>query len=70
MKELLAGSLILVGIAISSSLIKSIKNREEGGGRGGCYLTLNGQNLLSMTKVTCRWSLILELEAACTSLSI
>ena len=35
MKELLAGSLILVGIAISSSLIKSIKNREEGGGGGG-----------------------------------
>ena len=67
MKELLAGSLILVGIAISSSLIKSIKNR---GGGGGGYLTLNGQNLLSMTKVTCRWSLILELEAACTSLSI
>ena len=66
MKELLAGSLILVGIAISSSLIKSIKNRGGGGG----YLTLNGQNLLSMTKVTCRWSLILELEAACTSLSI
>ena len=69
MKELLAGSLILVGIGISSSLIKSIKTRRGGGGRGG-YLTLNGQNLLSMTKVTCQWSLILELEAACTSLSI
>ena len=70
MKELLAGSLILVGIAISSSLIKSIKNRGGGGGEGGGYLTLHGKNLLSMTKVTCQWSLILELEAACTSLSI
>ena len=35
MKELLAGSLILGGIGISSSLIKSIKAGGGGGGGGG-----------------------------------
>ena len=57
--------LILVGIP-SSILVLSIKNsgvrgknsrvREGGGGRGvGVFL--NGQNLLSVTKIICRQSL-------------
>ena len=42
--------LILLGIP--SSLVLFIKNRGMGGGG-----LLNGQNLLSMTKIICGWSL-------------
>ena len=52
--------LILFGIP--SILVLSVKNsgvreRRAGGGGGGAGVFLNGQNLLSVTKVICRQSL-------------